>query len=258
MRAATPGLIVPTIFRQEHGVVAAMTLRGVITGTDRQGYNLSISTGDDRERVLRRRANLASHLGFATERLALQRQVHGTVVAEVGQGYTAEESDALFTLEAGWLLGVSVADCVPVLVFDPETRLVGGIHSGWRGTVARIVEQFMEAVAVEIGAVPGRLLWWVGPSAGPCCYVVGEEVAEQFDRHRRHATGGGKFLLDNRGAVVDQLLGCGVQPSNLEVNHRCTICDPALHSYRRDGASSGRMLAVIGRRDGKSRGRAIG
>lgn len=238
----------PGIFRDVTGVCAAMTLRGDVGVEGTFGYNMSVTVGEDAEIVARRRRELVDHLGFRPERLALQKQVHGATVVEVQEGYRPGESDAMFTQEHGWLIGISIADCVPILFHDPVSGLVGGIHSGWRGTLANVVESFMNRVTERIGGRLDCSLCWVGPAAGPCCYEVGSEVAAQFEQHRRHQIGGGKYLLDNRGAVVDQLIRCGMPTSSIEVDMRCTICHTTLQSYRRDGRMSGRMLALIGRK----------
>lgn len=236
----------PGIFSDVVGVAAAMTLRGDTNVDGTFGYNMSMSVGDDPERVKMRRRELAEHLGFQPDRLVLQTQVHESSVVEITRKHTTTKSDAMFTREQGWLLGISIADCVPVLLYDPVSGIVGGIHSGWRGTVANIVNSFANSVTERVGGLPRNFRCWVGPAAGPCCYEVGEEVAMQFDESRRHPIGARKYLLDNRGAVIDQLIRIGVPSSLIEVDMRCTICDTSLQSYRRDGASSGRMLAVIG------------
>jgi copper oxidase (laccase) domain-containing protein len=79
-----------------------------------------------------------------------------------------------------------------------------------------------------------------------CCYEVGTDVAEQFDDRYSLPLGGGKWLFDNAGVVLDQLIAAGLQPERIEMEDRCTICDPRLHSWRRDREKSGRMLALIG------------
>ncbi len=117
------------------------------------------------------------------------RQVHSGVVRIVkaidgpleGRLQTAEgkavlEGDGLVTNVAGVLLGVGTADCVPVLVIDVEKRVVGAFHAGWRGTVARIAERGVAEMIAEFGSRPEDIVAAVGPSIGPCCYTVGEEV----------------------------------------------------------------------------------
>ena len=87
----------------------------------------------------------------------------------------------------GVMLGVQTADCVPVLIADVNKRAVAAIHAGWRGTVARIVEQGCATMQKEYGSRPEDLVAAVGPSIGACCYAVGEEVRSEFGSQFEYA-----------------------------------------------------------------------
>ena len=242
--------IVPKIFREFPEVRAAMTLRG--NSSTPYGFNLSAHIGDDPERVEANRRKAAEMLGFRPDHLAVQKQVHGNTIVEVDDGYQLGESDALYTSQNGWLLGISVADCVPVLLYDPDAGVVAGVHSGWRGTLAGIGSAAVEQISAAAGVRPENLRAWIGPSAGVCCYEVGPDVAELFPAVHSCALENGKFLFDNRGAVLAGLLGAGLREQHIEVDMRCSICDERFHSYRRDGGRSGRMYALIGMVDERS------
>ncbi len=239
-------MTVPLIFVDHPDVVAAMTVRG--RGGDMYRSNYSFAVDADRDRVAANRARLAVKLGFEPERLAVNRQVHGVEVIAVGREYRECEGDGLITDRRGRLLGVSVADCGPVLLYDRQRGAIGAIHSGWRGSAAGVVRRGIERMGEEYDTDPADLLVWLGPSAGPCCYEVGEDVAGEFDPSCSRAIGGGKYLFDNRRAILRDLLESGVPSGSIQVDPRCTICDTGFHSWRRDGAASGRMLAVIGLR----------
>jgi YfiH family protein len=234
----------PRIFKKFPEVRAAITLRG--GGSDPYGFNMSLSVGDDHARVIANRALLARRLGFDPARLATQRQVHGDTICEVVPGHDPCESDALITSEAGWLLAISAADCIPVLIYEPERGVVAGVHSGWRGSLANVVGKTVERLVEGYRAAPEQLQVYVGASAGQCCYEVGPEVATAFDPRHSRPFGEGKYLFDNRGVVLGQLLGSGLLERHIELDLRCTICDTGLQSYRRDGPASGRMFGVIG------------
>jgi polyphenol oxidase len=238
----------PKVFAKLPGVRAAMTLRG--TTRHPYGFNMSVSVGDDESIVLANRARLAQRLGFEADRMAMQRQVHGDVIVDVDDGYSPCESDAMMTDREGWLLAVSIADCVPVLLYDESRRAVAAVHSGWRGTLRNITGATVARMRERYGSEPGGLRAYVGAAAGQCCYEVGEDVAGSFDERYSRSIGGGKYLFDNKGRVLDQLLESGVESGLVELDIRCTICSPAHHSYRRDGARSGRMVAVIGMNTG--------
>jgi polyphenol oxidase len=234
----------PKIFKRFPQVRAALTQRGE---TDPPyGFNMSLTVGDDEARVRANRARLAERLGFEPDRLAPQRQVHGCTVRHVEHGYLPDESDALIGAERGWLLAVSVADCVPVLIYDAARNVVAGVHSGWRGTARNIAGTTLDQLSRTHGSSASDLHLYIGAAASQCCYEVGDDVASAFDARYSRPLGGGKYLFDNKGAVLDQILRWGVPPTQIELDPRCTICDSALHSYRRDGAKSGRMFAVIG------------
>jgi YfiH family protein len=144
-----------------------------------------------------------------------------------------------------------VADCVPVLVGDRATGRAAAIHAGWRGVVSGVVP----AALATMRGKPADLVAAIGPCIGPECFEVGEEVAEQITDAvpapgvvaRR---GGGKAWVDLVVAVRAQLEACGVPAASIERVGGCTKCDAVLfHSYRRDGAASGRLLGVIAARD---------
>lgn len=238
----------PRVFSRLSGLRAAMSLRG--TTRLPFGFNMSLSVGDDAATVQQNRARLARRLGFDPDRMATQRQVHGDVIVDVGEGYAPCESDAMMTDVEGWLLAVSVADCVPVLLYDPTRRAIAAVHSGWRGTLRNIAGVTVARMRERFGSDPSALRIYIGTAAGQCCYEVGEDVAESFDACYSRDIGNGKFLFDNKGRVLDQLLESGVDTGLVELDERCTICSPVYHSYRRDGHASGRMLAVIGMNTG--------
>jgi YfiH family protein len=157
------------------------------------------------------------------------------------------ESDALISSERGLFLCISVADCVPILLFDPLHNAIGAVHAGWRGTASGIVMAAVEAMHAEFGTLPAGLIASIGPSASLCCYKVGADVAlripSSFVREEH-----GESFVDLKGANRGQLLNAGLRPGNVELSPYCTISDSTLfHSYRRDGAKSGRMMGVIGR-----------
>jgi YfiH family protein len=136
-----------------------------------------------------------------------------------------------------------------VILADPESRVAAAVHAGWRGTLARIAGKGVELMVQACGANAQEVRAYLGPAAGACCYVVGEEVASQFPGDvvsRRD----GKIYLDVRKANRLQLIQAGVRPEFVEESTLCTISEKTLlHSFRRDGNQSGRMMAVVGFRD---------
>jgi len=181
-------------------------------------------------------------------RLLLLKQVHGArVVAAPWQD--TPEADAATCEGAGLVLGIETADCLPVLLVDPRRHAVAAAHAGWRGTAAGVACRAVESL-VAAGSRPGDLVAALGPSIGPCCYEVGDDVRRAFgpeDDASFSAAAGGKLRLDMRGANVRQLREAGVSPGRIHHVPHCTHCRADLyHSYRREGTGAGRMLNFVG------------
>jgi YfiH family protein len=208
--------------------------------------NLSFNVGDLPENVKANRGRFFGSLSIALTELAIPHQVHSATVNRVSAPGNYPECDALISNVRRLFLCVTVADCVPILLYAPDPPAVGIVHAGWRGTLARITSAAVASMMREFSSAPSQVLAYLGPSAGVCCYTVGGEVASQFDsRFLRHQSSG--VSLDLKAANVAQLEELGVPPENIEVSPYCTISEPLLfHSHRRDGKLSGRMMGVIG------------
>lgn len=208
--------------------------------------NLGGAVGDDPARVAENWRRLEEETGL---RFARVRQVHGARVvrAETPCG-PVEEADAVVSTVEGVAACVSIADCVPVLLADPETGAVAAVHAGWRGTLARAAAEGVLALAREAGAPASRLLAAVGPSIGPCCYEVSDDLAGQF----RGALGdgvvrpGARPRLDLWRANAVVLSQAGLRSDRIELLARCTSCErERFFSHRRDAGRTGRQMAFI-------------
>ena len=181
-------------------------------------------------------------------RLLLLRQPHGAVVAPAPWN-GAPEADAAVAAEPGLVLGIQTADCLPVLLVDPQLRLVAAAHAGWRGTAAGVTRQAVRALVAR-GSRPQDLVAALGPAIGPCCYEVGDELREAFGPEGAEffrPGPGAKPHLDVRAANVRQLLEAGLPAEAIHNIADCTHCHPDLyHSYRREGLGSGRMISFVG------------
>jgi YfiH family protein len=230
--------------------------------------NLGWTADDEAAIVAANRGSFAGAVaGEGTFELVTVRQVHGDVVQAVvrGQGElwtpdgkAALQGDGLITREPGLMLGVQTADCVPILIADTRTRAVGAFHAGWRGTVAHIVEAGVRQMAEEFGSRGEDLIAAVGPSIGPCCFEVGDEVSAEFERAFPY---GGELIakravgrphVDLWEANRRQLLFAGVAPHAITVVGECTVCSRLedgrrkYFSHRAEQGRTGRMLSVVG------------
>ena len=242
--------------------------------------NLGFTEWDARENVQKNRKLFQSALNANELALVSLKQFHSDVVC----GFSSVPNrpygaDAAITNTPNLLLGVQTADCVPILLLDPKKRAVAAVHSGWRGTLQRIVEKTIGRMKMEFKTDPSDLLSAIGPAIGGCCYEVGTEVAaafhsqfadapEWFDELRTgdepdalqwlnqfppgHQPPPKNVCLDLRQANRAQLLAAGLQSQNIFVSDLCTACCPdLLFSYRKRGSESGRLMSVIGIRTAK-------
>ncbi|MBW7865610.1 MAG: polyphenol oxidase family protein [Candidatus Hydrogenedens sp.] len=196
------------------------------------------------------RAAFLQQCGVSGEPLALVRQVHGTTVVVAGNdgpdaadGNVMDlgEADGLITRNPEVVLGIAVADCVPVWLYDPRTHAGGLLHAGREGTVSGICREGVRMLRKTFGTHPEQLLAVIGPSAGPCCYEISTEMAEKlrgddFPVVGRH--------LDLWAANREILEKAGLNRHNIHVLAHCTICGGFFHSFRKDGGKE-RNLAVL-------------
>ncbi len=186
-------------------------------------------------------------LGFDPSSVVRGEQVHGDNLRFVESPGNYRATDALVTATRDLPLAVSVADCVPILIVDKASQMIAAVHAGWRGTLKKILAKTIACMTHEYHSKTEDIFAFIGPSAGVCCYEVGKEVAGNFSPvYYVQDPETGKFKLDLKKINLAQLKECGVPLENIEISAACTICDNGFHSYRRDGTSSGRMLAVIG------------
>jgi hypothetical protein len=173
--------------------------------------------------------------------------VHGHEVLAVTSDGQWEGYDAFVCQTPGVFVSVSVADCAPILLFDPAAKVVGAAHAGWRGTAAGIGAKTVAAMAA-LGAQPERCLAYIGTCIDVCDFEVGADVAEQFDEaHRRPGAAPGKFWVDLKAANRDQLLAAGLAAAHIEISPFSTVAHASDYfSHRASGGVTGRSMAVVG------------
>ncbi len=208
--------------------------------------NLATHVGDDPGAVAANRARVAARAGVPPERLVVLAAVSGGPVARVDASSPGEVGgvEAIVTTEADLAVGVIAADCVPVLLAEDAAGVIGAAHAGRRGVQARIVTDTVSAM-VDLGAHRDRLVAWVGPAICGRCYEVGDDVAAQtvaVAPAARATTSWGTTALDLPAAVLAELAEAGV--TDVQADPRCTVEDPLLYSYRRDGLT-GRQASVV-------------
>ena len=206
--------------------------------------NLALSGEDDPAAVQRNLALLVEDFAPGAE-LADMQQVHGDLVDVVRiAGGPRPSCDALVTDRPDVVLMVRVADCVPVLLADPDAGVIGAAHAGRQGLVAGVVGACVTQMR-ELGAE--QITAWVGPHVCGRCYEVPAELQAEvvaLEPSTRATTSWGTPALDIGAGVREQLARLGVEVHDVS---RCTLESPDLYSYRRDGARAGRLAGVIRR-----------
>ena len=178
------------------------------------------------------------------------RQIHsGLVYNAVDLQDRASEGDALLTNVCSLGIGIRTADCVPILILDPQTRAVSAVHAGWRGSAAEIVTKTIAKMSQDFNTDPKQLMVAIGPCIRQCCYEVGSEVWRQFSNFfPKWSEHEGKRHLDLPGINARQLLAIGVPASQIFDCQLCTFCRADLfYSFRREPHDLGRMLSAIKR-----------
>jgi YfiH family protein len=240
------------------GIAGAVftTRQGGTSAGPWRSLNLSYAVRDARAAVGRNRRLAAAAVGADPRRMVEAQQVHGARVAIAGPrdaGRTLPGVDALLTNSPGVWLAVHTADCVALLIVDPERPAVAAVHAGWRGIASGVVPAALAGLAEAYDTVASRCLVALGPAIGPCCYEVGGLVADALAGASwwpiaSEPAGRGKWYLDLHAAIRSQLIATGVDPGRIEMIPGCTRCQPDLYfSYRREH-ETGRMAACVGLR----------
>ena len=208
-------------------------------------FNVSFSVGDDKKNVEENRNTFFNVLGLKSESIAFQKQVHGDTISFVNSAGYCGESDAMITNIPNIGLAISTADCAAIFIYDPVKKIIAGVHSGWRGTVKKILSKTLLKLINDFHSNPKYLIAYIAPSISMKNYEVDEDVANLFNEKYIKPIGN-KFLLDVAGANYDMLLENGLKPGSVRKSNLCSFeLKELLHSYRRDGLKSGRSLGII-------------
>lgn len=228
-----------------HGIFGR---QGGVSHPPYDSLNTSHGVGDSAGNVEANRLRISEVLEIPE--FIFVSQVHGTrtiIVRDSHPGLNSDalrEADALATHQSGKLLGIQVADCQPVLIFDPVRKVVANIHSGWRGSIANIAGRIIKRITEEFSCNPADLLVGVGPSLGPCCAEFinyRKEIPKNYWSYRDNKDHFNFWALSR-----DQLMDAGVREGNISLANICTRCNTdAFFSYRAANVT-GRFSAAIG------------
>lgn len=195
--------------------------------------------------------SIATHYRITGGQIYLPIQKHTDKVVIIGASLEPVIADAVITRQKGLLIGVQVADCVPILLCDPKKQAVGAVHAGWRGTAEAILKKTIHIFCERFFCDPANILVAIGPSIRQCCYEVDGDVFRDVSRATGDGayfrTKGDKFCLDLASANKFQALSMGVPEANVWMSDDCTFCSPEkFFSYRYSKGTAGRQAAFIG------------
>ena len=250
--------------------VAFSTTRhgGYSTGTYSE-FNITHYCGDNDDAVHRNRMALCRLLDIGNERLILPRQNHGTKILRIDDAFLTlskvekeealEGVDGLVTNVPDVCIGVSTADCIPVLLYDSKTGTVAAVHAGWRGTVGRIVEKAVATMVQDFGSHLGDMVAQIGPGIGLDSFEVGDDVYEAFAKEGfpmdiiskkypalQPSPMAQKWHIDLPQCNRLQLISCGIPEQGISLSPVCTYRQSETYfSARRLGIQSGRIFTGI-------------
>lgn len=235
------------------GLTAFSSMREGGYSTGRYGeFNINRYCGDSDEAIRQNREALCRLLSITDDRLLMPHQVHKAEIAVIGEqlDIDLEGYDALMTNVEEVCIGVSTADCIPVLLYDPRQRAVCAVHAGWRGTVMRIVEQSVARMTEVYGTNPQDLIAQIGPGIHLESFEVGDEVYQAFETEGFPMTliskKYEKWHIDLPECNRLQLISAGVPETQISVSPVCTYMQADTYfSARRLGIESGRIFTGI-------------
>lgn len=239
----------PTIFQNfDHLVAAQSTRLGGVSPSPYASLNLGLFTQDKVANVQENRRRFFTALGISESQTAGSYQVHKDKVKVIEAPTMLEGYDALVTNKPDVYLTITIADCVPVLIYDPVQQVVAAAHAGWKGTVAQIAQKTIQTMTRQFGSLPINCKAFIGICIEGAHYEVGTEVANHFPASQKNwHEERQKYYVDLKKANQDQLRAAGVLAEHIEVSSYSTVANnDTFFSHRYEKGTTGRMLAVIG------------
>jgi len=240
-----------SIFRQFHkDVFATFSDRwGGVSKPPFDELNLALHVEDNPIDVLKNREILAKNHNFYIDNLIYMEQTHSDNIQVIHDSLVnkIENCDGIITNKPNIPLMVMVADCIPVLLYDKEKKVIGAVHAGRNGTFKSISSKAVRVMKENFNSNPKDIVVSLGASIHSCCYEVGEDLAniaiknfgQKYVIKKQNS-----FYLDLQTLNKDQLTKVGVLEENIKISKICTSCDKNYFSYRRDG-KTGRFAGVI-------------
>lgn len=235
-----------------HGI---FTRHGGVSPAPYESLNLGGTSGDGTENIIENRKRIFNFFNRPVESIFDVWQVHGSDVITAisprpldGRHFPA---DAIITNSKDVTLFMRFADCVPILIFDPNKNAIGLVHAGWQGTIKRVIQHAITRLEIEFQSRPKDLIVGIGPSIGPDHYLIGNDVAKKVEQHLAEIA---EQVIINRNSQIyldlwmaNFLLLKEMHVEQIEISSLCTVCNNEdWYSYRKEGQKSGRFGVLIG------------
>lgn len=233
---------------------------GVSTG-NYSSLNLGLYSDDNPENLRENFARILCKVGISECRVFLPFQTHGDIVRKIDESFLKQSKnihqnllngvDAIVTNLPNQFIGVSTADCVPILLYDPVKKAIAAVHAGWRGTCKRIISNTVKLMEESYQTNPTDLIAVIGPSISPEVYEVSYELVdifkkEKFETEKIFFQKREKQYLDLWTANKLLLCECGLNDENISISGHCTYTQQEkFFSARRLGIKSGRLMSGI-------------
>ena len=190
------------------------------------------------------RTTIFKQFSINQKRIAIPIQTHSNRVQLIDKHGIYDDCDGLLTCNEEIILSLQTADCMPIFLIDIEKNIKGLIHSGWKGTKNKIINNAI-SIMINNGSSPSNILIVIGASIHKCCYQIGKELVDYFDQDCIVYCDD-KIYLSLQEQIVNDLRKLYIPQSNIHIDNLCTFTNNQLSSYRRDKGEAGRMISLLG------------
>lgn len=241
-------LLKPNIFSQRNDVDSYFTLANRDNFRQKNanisGLHMGVFSHGEDLSVKNNYSLLFEAIGWDPNHLAIAKQVHGSEVKTVSTSGIYHDFDGLVTNQIGLAIGIQVADCAAILLYEPKSKVIAALHAGWRGAIAGIIGEGIKSIK-KLDGDPSNLSAYISPCISLQNFEVGSEVANLFPKQFCDFESYDKPHVDLSGYLRDQLIKEGLVNENIETADHCTFASDQFFSYRREREGAGRMLALI-------------
>lgn len=246
--------------KYKNELIHAFTTRhGGVSKGECNSLNFGFNRNDSKQNILENFKIISKLLNIKYEDIVISNQIHDNKIKVVkscdkGKGIIRESDiigfDGLVTNEPGIPIVTFYADCIPIFMFDREKKVIATVHSGWRSTYKKICIQTVNIMKNEFNSLEKDIDVVIGPSIGKCCFEVDEDVynmfKENYNQDDLYRKINGKWLIDLKQIVMNDLLKSGILKDNIEISSICTKCNKdTFFSYRGDNNKTGSMIGIM-------------